>query len=86
MLAAVQSAQYGLPLLRSTTTGISAIVDPRGIITARTGVFTREVLVADVPLVQLPTFYARAGDWLPWSCCAIALGLLLRGLRSGRPN
>jgi apolipoprotein N-acyltransferase len=86
MLAAAQAAQYGLPLLRSTTTGISAIVDPRGRITARTGVFTREVLVADVPLVRLPTFYARAGDWLPWSCCVLALGLLLRARRSGRTN
>ncbi len=82
MLAAVQAAQFGLPLLRSTTTGISAIVDPRGLITAKTGVFTREVLVADVPKLQLPTFYARAGDWLPWSCSAVALGLLLRGRRA----
>ena len=29
MLSAVQAAQYGLPLLRSTTTGISAVVDAR---------------------------------------------------------
>jgi apolipoprotein N-acyltransferase len=86
MLAAAQAAQYGLPLLRSTTTGISAIVDPRGRITARSGVFTREVLVADVPLVRLPAFYARAGDWLPWSCCALVLGLLLRAHRAGRAN
>ncbi len=79
MLAAAQAAQYGLPLLRSTTTGISAIVDTRGLITEKTGVFTREVLVADVPKLRLPTFYARMGDWLPWSCSAVALVLLLRG-------
>jgi len=86
MLAAVQSAQYGLPLLRGTTTGISATVDARGLITGRTGVFTREVLVADVPKVRLPTFYARAGDWLPWSCSVLALGLLLRSRRGDPRN
>jgi apolipoprotein N-acyltransferase len=84
MLAAVQAAQYGLPLLRSTTTGISAVVDARGIIVARTGVFTREVLVADVPLVRLPGFYERAGDWLPWACVVASLGLLLWARRVPR--
>jgi apolipoprotein N-acyltransferase len=86
MLVAAQAAQYGLPLLRSTTTGISAIVDSRGLITGRTGAFTREVLVADVPKVRHPTFYARAGNWLPWSCSALALGLLLRGRSRGSGN
>jgi apolipoprotein N-acyltransferase len=86
MLAAIQAAQYGLPLLRSTTTGISAIVDTRGLIRSKTGVFTREVLVADVLKVRHPTFYARVGDWLPWSCSALALGLLLRGRHTRHRN
>jgi apolipoprotein N-acyltransferase len=86
MLAAVQAAQYGVPLLRSTTTGISAIVDARGLITEKTGVFTREVLVADVPMVRHPTFYARMGDWLPWSCSVVALGLLLRSRHASVRN
>jgi len=86
MLVAAQAAQYGLPLLRSTTTGISAIVDPRGLITGRTGAFTREVLVADVPKLRAPTFYARAGDWLPWGCSALAMGLLLRGRSKDSTN
>jgi apolipoprotein N-acyltransferase len=86
MLAAVQAAQYGLPLLRSTTTGISAIVDARGLIRAKTGVFTREVLVADVPKLRHPTFYTRMGDWLPWSCSVLALGLLWRGRQARLRN
>jgi apolipoprotein N-acyltransferase len=80
MLAAIQSAQYGVPLLRATTTGISATVDARGIITDQTGVFTREVLVDDVRPVHVPSLYARAGDWLPWSC-AIAVGALAAASR-----
>jgi apolipoprotein N-acyltransferase len=79
MLSAVQAAQYGVPLLRSTTTGISAIVDARGLITARTGVYTREVLVRDVAKVRVPSFYARAGDWFPWACACFSAGLLASG-------
>jgi apolipoprotein N-acyltransferase len=81
MLSAIQAAQYGLPLLRSTTTGISAFVDARGRITAQTGVFTREVLVRDVKKVRIPSFYARAGDWFAWACACFAAGLLAAGLR-----
>jgi apolipoprotein N-acyltransferase len=81
MLAAIQAAQYGVPLLRSTTTGISAFVDARGRITARSGVNTREVLVRDVKKVRIPSFYARAGDWFAWACACVAAGLLAAGLR-----
>ena len=81
MLAATQAAQYGVPLLRSTTTGISAFVDARGRITARTGVYTREVLVRDVKKVRVPSFYARAGDWFAWACACVSAGLLAAGLR-----
>jgi apolipoprotein N-acyltransferase len=81
MLSAIQSAQYGVPLLRSTTTGISAFVDARGRVTARTGAYTREVLVRDVPKVRIPSFYSRAGDWFVWACACVAAGLLAAGLR-----
>lgn len=76
MLSALQSAQYGVPLVRSATTGISAFVDARGVITATTALFTRDVLVRPVKLVRLPGLYARLGDWLAWACVLIC-GLLL---------
>jgi apolipoprotein N-acyltransferase len=82
MLAAIQAAQYGIPMLRSTATGISAFVDARGMITAETGVYTREVLVRDVKRVRVPSFYALAGDWFAWLCAfasAALLGAALRG-------
>jgi len=81
MLAAIQAAQYGIPLLRSTTTGISAFVDARGLITAHTGVYSREVLVRDVKKIRVPSFYARAGDWFAWLCAFVSAGLLVAGLR-----
>ncbi len=84
MLSAMQAAQYGVPLVRAATTGISAFVDARGVITATTKIFTRDVLVRDVKLVRLPGLYARLGDWFAWTCVLVCSLLLGRGWIRGR--
>ncbi len=84
MLSALQAAQYGVPLVRSATTGISAFVDARGVITDTTDIFTRDVLVRPVKLVRLPGLYARLGDWFAWGCVLICGLLLVR--RSAIPE
>jgi len=76
MLVAVQSALHGMPLVRSTTTGISAFVDARGVLVAQAGNFTREVVVRDVRLLRVPSLYSRWGDWFAWAC-VLASALLL---------
>ena len=81
MLSALQAAQYGVPLVRSATTGISAFVDARGVITDTTEIFTRDVLVRPVKLVRMPGIYARLGDWFAWGCVLLCVLLLLRAER-----
>lgn len=81
MLAASQSAMNGIPLVRSTSTGISAFVDARGVITASTGNFTRETLVRDVKPVRVPGPYSRHGDRFAWICVAASVLLLVRGAK-----
>ena len=76
MLAAARSAELGIPLVRGATTGISAFVDARGVITHQTGVFTEENLIADVRPLRVPTFYGATGDWFPWGATLISLALL----------
>jgi apolipoprotein N-acyltransferase len=77
MLAATQSALLGVPLVRSTTTGISAFVDARGKLVAETGKYTREFLVRDVQPMHVPGLYARIGDWFAWLCVAASALLML---------
>lgn len=79
MLAAVQAAANGLPLLRCTTTGISAAVDAAGRVLAHSGLSTREVLVTALPLARVPAPYTRIGDAFAWICVAASGLLLLRG-------
>ncbi len=87
MLSAIQSAQFGVPMVRAATTGISAFVDARGMIVAQTEVFQRTVLVADVKKVQVPSPFAVLGDLFLWTQVVIS-GLLLwkaRNRASGSP-
>jgi apolipoprotein N-acyltransferase len=69
------------PLLRAVNGGISAVIDGNGRVVALpkatwdTSHSVTGVVNAVVPLDSRSSFYARVGDWLPWSCW----GLLLIG-------
>ncbi len=84
MLSAIQSAVFGVPLIRSATTGISAFVDARGMIVEESKVFTKATLVRDVKRVRVPSVYGAVGDWFAW-LCIVASGALLIGGFAGTP-
>jgi apolipoprotein N-acyltransferase len=69
-LASFRSIETRRALIRSTNTGISAIVDPAGRITHRTGQWTKETLVADVPMIKdgSSTIFLRIGNVVGWVC------------------
>ncbi|MEE2961515.1 MAG: apolipoprotein N-acyltransferase [Myxococcota bacterium] len=69
---AIEQRRY---LLRSTNTGISAIIAPTGRIISESKQFEQENLVGQfVPLTEL-TIYQRYGNWFGW-CCVLGLALL----------
>ncbi len=59
----MRAVETGRPLLRATNTGISAIVDPRGRIVARSKQFKAEVLMGTVQPMQGATPYIRFGNY-----------------------
>lgn len=73
MLTANRCAEYGCPMVRAATTGISSYVDTRGRIVRQTVPYTKETVVVDVPLVYAPTLYTRVGDTFSWACLAISV-------------
>ena len=76
-LATFRSIETRRALIRSTNTGISALIDPAGRIYQRTGQWTREALIGEVPLIKLGTspVYQRIGDVFGWVCVGlVALG------------
>lgn len=69
----LRAAENGRPVLRAANTGFSAYIDGFGNIREQSGLFTQEILTANVPLSvrDKSTFYAQWGDWLAWLCALI---------------
>ncbi|MDD5627794.1 MAG: apolipoprotein N-acyltransferase [Elusimicrobia bacterium] len=73
-------------VLRSGNTGISGVIDPWGVVTARLDLNARGRLEAAVPLgdpFPSRSFYARQGDWFGALCLLAGAGLIAIGLRPG---
>lgn len=83
-LATLRAIETRRTLIRSTNTGISALVDPAGRITARTGQWTQEVLHGEVAIFDDGgrTVYLWLGDWPGWLSLLLAVGLFVRVRRS----
>ena len=60
--AAYRAIEEGLPMVRSTPTGVSAVIDAKGRIQHNLGMGMRGVLDGDIPAGGSPTPYNRWGD------------------------
>jgi apolipoprotein N-acyltransferase len=67
---AIESRLY---LVRAANTGISAIIDPRGEILSRTGLFERTILKGTVKIIDEKTCYAAYGDAFVYLCIVALL-------------
>ncbi len=68
----LRAIEFGLPVARSANTGISAMIDPMGRITASLPLNEEGYLDALLPSALPPTLYSRTGDW-PSVLAALAL-------------
>ncbi len=75
----MRAIEEGLPVLRSTTTGISAVIDANGVVRGHIGRGKAEAIEGFVPEAKPPTLFARWGHalTLAWAALFIALGLAL---------
>lgn len=80
---AVETDRY---VLRAANTGISAIIDPRGHITARTPLFEEHVLRGNFGIRNNRTVYVRYGDYfilLAWLFLAVLIAV--QSMRNRKP-
>jgi len=86
----VRAIECRRDLVRVANTGISALIDARGMVTAQTPWWKKATLTGKVHLRQGRTFFARHGDYL--GRISLALGILLiicgviRNLRAKNKN
>jgi apolipoprotein N-acyltransferase len=87
--ARMRAIEEGLPVLRSTTTGISAVIDANGIVRDSIGPGKAEAIAGFVPEAKPPTLFAQWGHALTlvWAGLFLMLGLgLPRVLALARPR
>jgi apolipoprotein N-acyltransferase len=82
MLSAVQSVQFGRPMLRVAYTGISMVVEPHGRIVAETEPYTDVAEVVPMRIATFETPYRTWGGWFPplvGAVGAVAAVMAMRG-------
>ncbi|WP_334160614.1 apolipoprotein N-acyltransferase [Phenylobacterium sp.] len=86
-LASYRAIEEGLPIVRSTPTGVSAVIDAYGRIQpgARLGLGELGVIDAQLPAALKPTVYGRVGD-LPLILLLLASALPAIAYRVRRPK
>jgi apolipoprotein N-acyltransferase len=73
-----------LYLLRSTNTGVSAVIDPAGRIVAASDLDHAETVVDEVAWLEGGTVYQALGDWFAWGAVGLTgLFTLLAFVKKG---
>ena len=80
-LARMRAIEEGLPVLRSTTTGISAVVDANGVVLQSVPIHSAGVLLGRIPKAHPPTLFARTGNLLSLGWALLLLAASLVALR-----
>ncbi len=76
-LARMRAYETGRPIVRSTNTGYTALIDANARILVRTSLWQAEALHATLPVpVARTTPYLRAGEWLVAALVVVAWGLV----------
>jgi apolipoprotein N-acyltransferase len=85
-MAVFRAVENRRSMVRAANTGISGVILPSGEVTARTEIFKRGTMTAEVPLMKEKTFYTLYGDLFAYLCsgitaCFIAIILYRRFLK-----
>jgi apolipoprotein N-acyltransferase len=84
--ARLRALEEGLPVLRATPTGISAVIDSDGRLLASLPWRRAGVIDSHLPPPSAPTPFARLGNWLPllFALLLAALALVAERIAGGR--
>ena len=83
--ARMRAMEEGMPVLRSTTTGISAVIDANGVVRQSVPLHSAGVLMGLIPTVHEATWFARMGNLLSlgWALSLFAASLVALHRRRG---
>ncbi len=87
-MSRMRAVETGRWVVDAAVSGVSAFVDPQGRVTSRTELFETAILRGRIETSTAQTWYVRLGDWVPWLCLLIVMGLLIAPRRrsTARPS
>jgi apolipoprotein N-acyltransferase len=80
-MRAIENSRW---LLRSTNTGVTAVIGPHGQVAGTVPRKVRTVLAASYSLSNSTTFYTRHGDWFAYACAIISVVAIVVALTPGK--
>lgn len=75
--ARLRALEEGIPIIRSTPTGVSAVIDARGHVLHALGLHRAGFLDTGLPPALAPTLFARLGNWAAFAFMALLAGLAI---------
>jgi apolipoprotein N-acyltransferase len=76
LMSRLRAVENGRWVVHAAVSGISALIDERGRVVDRRGLFEPATMRGEVVASGRTTLYTRLGDWVPWGSVALALGLI----------
>jgi apolipoprotein N-acyltransferase len=80
-MARMRSVEFRRPMVRAANSGISAVIDADGGISASLGLFRRGILVAAIRPATGETVYAKTGEIFGISCSILSILAFIFPLR-----
>lgn len=80
----LRAIEHGRAVVVAATSGVSALIAPDGRTLARSGLFTQDVLVSEVPLRSTLTIATRVGAWPEYLLCLLAVAAVAVVVRRRR--
>ena len=77
----MRAIEEGLPMLRSTTTGISSVIDANGVVRQHIPMHRSAKIEGKIPPAAPPTLFSRLGNLLPLAWAFVALAASLVAMR-----
>jgi apolipoprotein N-acyltransferase len=83
-MSRIRAIEHGRATVQISTVGVSAVIEPNGVVSQQTGLFTAEQMVANLPLRDTLTPATRLGSWPAWIIDALAVCVVLAGAAGAR--
>ena len=76
-MARMRTVEFRMPMVRAANSGVSAVIDERGEVVARLGLFRKGTVVAQIHPRREGTTYAKTGDLFAISCTIMVFLILI---------